>query len=206
MQPEEQKEKDIHAYDFILDTPEPVEPPLSSRINKRKLTVVLIIISLLLAVFSAVFLTALSRLNKEANETQRAKLTEIAQQQTEISRITELGSERAERSKTRNRLEAIGNNMETSREKILKTVEARGALPTEEELAVKEDIGVTEQLDKADTYQNYDETLDKILDQKLLEYQRLLLAAEGGANQEERQLLQELYKETDAILGLVDQQ
>lgn len=201
MPPNEQQKPDNSSYDFILAAEEPKPGSLWSRINKKKLIFGLI----LLTIFATVFLSVLYKLNTEANNVQRQKLLAVAQSQTEIKRIAQIGADKAASQQTQSRAEAISKSIETSLQQNKEFMIARGLNPDETTLNSKKNTQLDEQLKKAETYQNYDKTLNSILDKLFIEYQRDILAAMDGANATEEGKLQADYKEADSILGLVDQ-
>jgi hypothetical protein len=190
------------SYDFILKTEEPKPPSLFARLNKKNILIFIILI----CVFLTVFLVVLSKLNEQANMAQRKKLIEIAQYQTEISRLATIGSDQAEKAQTQARAQAIRSNMDESLKGTENLLNARGGTFDETTLSGKKNSQSDDQLAKANTYKTFDKTFDKLIDKTFLDYQRALLSATATGNNQEKQVLQADYKEADAILGLVDQQ
>lgn len=201
MPPDQSQSDEVKpSYDFILNTPNQEEPPLSQRFDKMKLAAVAFVVVLISLIGILIMITMQSR----AAEQQRAKLTEVAQHQTEIIRLADIGTKEADSSRTKQRAEAISRSVSNSLSETTEMLDARGVQPSEDELAKLKDGSIDAALAKADQFNGFDRAFDKAMEKRLTDYQRSLLAAEKDANTEEYQALEKAYNEANSILGLVD--
>lgn len=201
MPPNKQTPVDSTSFDFILGTPEPEPVPFLKRVN-----IVRIIIAIVaLIVFIIIFAVVMSNLSAKANQDQQNRLIYIEQLQTEIMRTAAIGEVRSTDSDIKTRSKAINSGITDARTKVQALLEARNGSTTDDELNALVDPKTDDLLQKAEQYTNFDETYTKIINAKIVEYQQAILAAEKSGTKTEKQILEENYKDADAMLGLVDQ-
>jgi hypothetical protein len=200
MQPQKPTSSNGSEYDFIINTDAAQEPETASRFSKKRLLIVLAVISLGLIVAMLLLFDTRTR----ANLAQKDRLIEIAQMQTEIKRIAAIGAEKSDTERTKSRAQAIESRMEESIKTTESLMNAREVSYDEELLKAKEDSTINEDLDKTAEFSTFNRAYTKVMDTKLLEYQRLLLAAKDKGNGEESQAFQAAYDDTNAMLGLID--
>ena len=201
MSPDQNKPSESPSYDFILQAETPNTQSPWQRLNKK----VLVIIGAALLFIIVVVMMILSSMSAQASDQQKKRLLGIAEQQTEIIRVAEIGSNDSSNTKTQARAQAIKDSLESSLNDTNQLLQARGFQPAEDELNAAQNSATDQALKKADAYGNFDKTFEKIIDTQLLEYQRAVLAAQKSGNQQEQQLLGSAYDEANSILGLVDQ-
>ena len=188
-------------YGFILQTEAPEPAPAIQRVDKKKLFVLIV---LLLAAITAAVVIGLT-LRSRANEAQKLRLVELAQTQAEIIRTAEIGAEKAERVPNKQRAAAIAASLGGSLQETKNLMSARQAATDDQTLAAKKNKETDDLLTRATYNGSFDRTFTKIIDLKLLAYQRSLLAAYESGSAEEKAALEEAYKDADAMLGLSDQ-
>jgi len=200
MPPEKQIQSDSSSYDFILNAGDPPKESLWSKIDKKRVIIFVIFVIIFIIICSIVF-TIISNKN---NLTQQSRLLTVAQSQNEVIRTSELGYERITDPDLKKRVQNIDTTLKKAVENTKIMIYDRGDNVEESQLTANQDNGTEDLLNKAETYGNYDETLDKVLNTKLTAYQQALLIAEKSSNKAEKSALEANYKEADAMLGLVD--
>ncbi len=202
MPPTQTPQKDSPDYEFILQAEEPTPKHWTTRVNKNRLIIFMIIFG-----FTAVMLTlVLSSMNAQKNEAQTQRLIEIAQMQQEISRVAALGAEGAQKPAVKDRAEAIQKGMDESAKATLSLLASRGVSADDPRLNGEEDSSADKALTSATEFATFDKTFDKLIDAKIVSYQRALLVAEEAGNSDEKAQFQQAYSEADSMLGLVDEQ
>lgn len=201
MNPEQQTPSQNSSYDFILATPEPPKKTFSEKLNKKALAIALAIIAALLLVGLISWVDARAK----ASKAQVARMTSIAQMQTEIIRVANTGLEKTSDEDTRSRAQAIKDTLETSLQSTLQLLEARGTTLDEETLNATADEEIDSTLEKTIEFGQFDRSFGKVLDAQLLDYQQLLVQAEKAGNSEEQSIFQAQYDEANSMLGLVDE-
>lgn len=202
MNPEQQTTKQNASYDFILDTAqEPEKKPFRERINKKAVVIAVAILLLAITIGLISWFDAQSK----AAEDQVNRLVSIAQLQTEISRTSNIGIEKAQKDDTRERSQAIKSNIDDGLKETLSLLSDRGATPDRKILSKLEDKSIDSALEKTVEFGKFDKSFEKIIDAQILDYQRTLLEAIENGNLNERQVLQKLYDQANAMLGLTDE-
>ncbi len=201
MGPEQQIPNQKPSYDFILQTPEPEKKSFSDKLNKKALFIALGIILALILVGMVTLIDA----QRKAAEVQVDRLISIAQMQTEISRVSDLGIEKAEDEDTRSRAQAINDSIDASLQQTLDLLKARGVTPDDDVLNQTADTEVDSTLEKTIEFKQFDRSFEKVIDALLVDYQQLLLQANKGGNAEEQAVIESQYDEANSMLGLVDQ-
>lgn len=201
MNPEEQqKPKDQSSYDFILNAQEPPPPSFMARLNKKHL----IIFGAILGAILIIALMIMSTINTQANNEQKDRLVAVAQYQTEIGRIAEIGAEKAEDSTSQTLAEEIKSSMDESLEITQQLLRNRGANLDDVDFQAKENGEIDTQLDDSVESNNFDKTFDEIIKTNLEDYQLVLTSTENKANDTEKMVLQEAYNEAVLILEQID--
>lgn len=201
MGPEQQAPQQNPSYDFILDTPEPEKKSFSEKLNKKALIIALLIILAL----TVVGLVALIDSQAKAAQQQVNRLVSIAQMQTEISRVADLGITQAEDEDTQSRAQAVKDSIDEALQQTLSLLEARGVTPDEEVLSATADEEVDSTLEKTVEFNQFDRSFEKVLDAQIVDYQQLLLQASKAGNADEQQVLEQQYAKANSMLGLVDE-
>ncbi len=200
MPPTQTPQKDSPDYDFILQAEEPAPKHWTTRLNKNRLIIFMVLFGFALVIFTLV----MSSINAQKNEAQKQRLIEIVQMQQEISRVAALGVEGAQKPAVKDRAEAIQKGMDESAKATLGMLALRGVSADDESLKGEEDVEADEALSSAAEFATFDKTFDKLIDAKIVTYQRALIVAEKSANSEEKAQLNKSYGEADSMLGLVD--
>lgn len=192
---------DNTSYDFILKTEEPKQKPLLSRLNKKRLLLLMAIIATCLIILGIV----MSSLNAKADAAQKQRLVQIAQMQTEIVRLAGIGAEKAVKPENQSRARAIRDGISSSLDATIKMLGYRGETPSDEILSATKNPESDNNLNKAAVYGSFDKTFEKLIDNQILDYQRLVLEADKAGSPSEQQTLEAAYNQANSILGLVDQ-
>lgn len=200
MPPTETQQKDSPDYEFILKAEDPQPTHWTARLNRKKLIIFMIIFGFILLMLVLI----MSSLQGQANEAQKQRLIEIAQMQTEISRVAAIGAQGAQKPAVKDRAEAIQKGMDESVKSTLGLLAVRGVSSDDEKLIGDEDTSADEALNSAAEFATFDKTFDKLIDAKIVTYQRALIVAEKSGNSAEKQQLQAAYDQADSMLGLVD--
>lgn len=201
MATDEPTTSDNTSYDFILKTEEPEQKPLLSRLNKKRLLIFMAVIATCLITLGIV----MSSLNAKADAAQKQRLVQIAQLQTEIVRVAGIGAEKAVKPENQSRARAIRDGIGSSLDTTIKLLGFRGETPTDETLAATKNPETDTSLDKAAVYGTFDRTFEKLIDKQILDYQRVVLAADKAGNTSERKAMESAYNQANSMLGLVDQ-
>lgn len=200
MPPTQTPQKNSPDYDFILQAEEPAPKHWTTRVNKNRLIIFMVLFG-----FAAVMLTlVMSSINGQKNEAQTQRLIEIAQMQQEISRVAALGVEGAQKPAVKQRAEAIQKGMDESAKATLSLLAARGVSADDQRLTGEEDTAADEALTSATEFATFDKTFDKLINAKIVSYQRALLTADKSGNSNEQAQFQKAYGEADSMLGLVN--
>lgn len=200
MSPEQQTQQPDPSYDFILQTPEPPKKTFAEKLNKKALVIALLIILAL----TTVGLIALVDSQAKASEEQIKRLTSVAQMQTEISRVADIGLAQAEDEDTQERAQAIKDAIDEALQQTLGLLEARGVKPDEEILTATADEEIDSTLEKTVEFNQFDRSFEKVIDALLVDYQQLLLQASKAGNADEQQICEQQYDTANSMLGLVD--
>lgn len=201
MGPEQQTPQQNSSYDFILQTPEPEKKSFSEKLNKKALIIAL----LLILALTTVGLIALVDSQAKAAQQQVNRLISIAQMQTEISRVADLGIAQAEDEDTQARAQAVNDSIDEALEQTLTLLEARGVTPDEETLNATVDKEIDSTLEKTVEFNQFDRSFEKVIDAQIVDYQQLLLQASKAGNADEQQALEQQYSKANSMLGLVDE-
>jgi hypothetical protein len=183
-----------NPYDFILkDAPKPKRNLLGGGSFKSRL---LIIAGggLLLLVLAIVFISVLSSGNKGVNQ----QLLELAQEQTEIMRVSEIGIEKARSADTKNLATTIKYSVTSSRNDVLSIINKKS---TDKALTLKKNSSTDQTLDTAATNNNFDAVFTETMSNTLKTYQanvRTIYNATG--NQKTKQTLSDTYNSAGVLI------
>lgn len=188
-----------HRMDFILQTETP--KPMSFW-SKLASPAGLLILSLSLAVIGLFAALAIVLTNQKNNE-QAEKLAAITQTQNEIIRIADLAEDQASEESTKKRAREISATVTKSYKNISELLVNRQAGSLESQAIT--DSETDSMLVEAIRNRTFDETFNELIDDKLFDYQRLLLEVQSGSSDEERAVLETAYTDVDKLLGLYDE-
>lgn len=201
MQPDQNNKSDPKRLDFImqteLDKPKSLREKLQSKAGLALGAVVIVFISIVLIAFA---MTS-SKNNKE----QDARLMAIAKAQSEIIGLSELATEQASQSSTKELASNIHDATSSSFEQVKAMLETRGTTIDEDTFASESNPETDSQLVESLKNKEFDDTFSSIIEEDLLNYQTLLVEAQKNANESEAKQLEDAYNNVDKILGLQDE-
>lgn len=184
-----------NQYDFIMNAPKQQRGPKVSGIKSRVLLVIIgLIVLLIIAVIANKILTA-------GSSAQAAKMTEVAQAETELIRVASLGIDTAKDRDTLNHAATIKATIQSSQNQTKKLLEKRGVKGKglTKKLSASKNSKSDDKLEEARRNNRYDETFNTLIDKQLTDYQKTLKAAFGGASKSEKILLEKSSKNAERL-------
>ena len=196
-----QSVQDPHQLDFIMQTEVPKPKSFWSRLKSKTGAVFIALSLVLISILVAIPLI----LQNQANNDQLEKLVSVAQSQTEIIRIARLAESQAKESTTKSRASNIVSTMEGSLGETKVLLQKRNADTQSLVLEGKKNSQTDSTLVDAIQNNNFDTVFSDLIDQKLLEYQSLLLEVQQTSNKDEKGSLEKAYTDVNDLLGLFDE-
>jgi FlaG/FlaF family flagellin (archaellin) len=167
-------------YDFILGSDQQPKRGIDFSQNKGARFAVIAVIVIIVIILAMVISSFLGKESKAQGQ----RLLEVAQAQTEIIRVTALGTKQeAKDLKTRNFALNTQLSVETSQIQVKKSLAAHGM----GEKSISKKLGATKNaktdaaLKEATQNNRFDETFKTLLAKQLSDYQKLLKTASGSA-------------------------
>ena len=203
MQPDQNqdsnKPNDEHRLDFIMETEVPKEKTLAQKLKSPAGLVLLVVGSLLLLGLILLFVV----LGQKANDEQVERLTAVMSSQEEVIRLSELAQQQAGSASVKDQASRILDVVSGDRDNIKQFLNQRGSSPSARQS--EENSASDSQILQAIRENNFDEAYSSLIEEQLLEYQRLLLVAAEGANDEETKFLNSSYEKVNELLGVADE-
>jgi hypothetical protein len=193
---------DKHRMDFILNTELPKPKTWREKLRSPAGIVLLLIATLVLAVVIAIPIVV----SKQNNQAQIDKLAAVHQAQKKVVSFSQFIQQKAESASMVARAQTVENAINKQSSAVQMELIKRGAseavisAPPTESSQSQADRAIGE----AFRNDNLDQAFGKLLDEQLIEYQRLLLAAQNGSSEAERLDLEKAYQDVNKLLGLVD--
>lgn len=204
MQPDQNqdsnKPNDEHRLDFIMETEVPKEKTLAQKLKSPAGLVLLVVGSLLLLGLILLFVV----LGQKANDEQVERLTAVMSSQEEVIRLSELAQQQGGSASVKGQAARILDVVSGDRDNLKQFLSQRGSSPSAGQS--EENSASDSQIVQAIRENNFDEVYSSLIEEQLLEYQRLLLAAAKGANDEETKFLNSSYEKVNELLGVADQE
>ncbi len=129
-------------------------------------------------------------------------LTELAQQQTEIIRIADIGADKGRSSETRALAYTIKLTVTSDSTSTLASLKKSGRTLSPKDLSLKKDSKTDQLLASADKGNTFDETFVKKINSMLETYQKSVKTAfDSSTKTAEKQLLNNQYRNAGTILA-----
>lgn len=189
-----------NQYDFILNPEQPkanggIFGPDSSKATKIAVVAIGAIFLIILAV---VFMNLLTRGSKQATN----RLVSIAQEQSEISRISSIGVTNARTSPTKGYANSVKLSIDTSQKDILGLLSKRGLKTDQKLLNKKQDKKTDKKLEDARLTNRFDDVFSQIVHYQLSSYRSHLESAyKDTASASEKDVLKKNIASADILLG-----
>lgn len=154
-------------------------------------------------IFLVILVTIVSSfLNKDA-AAQTQRLTEVAQAQTEIIRVSTLAKDKAKAEETRSYALNTKLSVESSQQQIKKSLAARGVKEKglNKKLSAGKNPKTDAALDEAEKNNRFDETFKAIMNQQLKDYQKLLNGAYASGTTSEKKALADSFENAALLIG-----
>ena len=188
-----------NQYDFIMNPSHPPKRRFDFH-NNLKARIAVVAVLLILGVIVATVVS--SFLNKDA-QAQAQRLTEVAQAQSEIIRVSALPKDKAKKEDTRNFALNAKLSVESSQQEIRKVLAKRGVneKTLNKQLSASKNAKTDAALDEATKNNRFDETFMAIMNQQLKDYQKLLNGAFASGNSSEKKVIAASYESAGRLVG-----
>ena len=152
----------------------------------------------LLIIIAIVFFSVISGGGKGATQ----QLVEIAQEQTEIIRVADIGVTKAKGPTAKNLAITIKYSITTAQNDLLVVLEKLGSKPGAKILVLKKNANTDKVLDAAAANNNFDETFTETMKSELVAYQvDLKKAYDAASSQTTKQVLADSYNGAGVLIG-----
>jgi hypothetical protein len=193
-----------NPYDFFLkdngNQPTPGKFNLPNGNSTKQRALLIVGGGLLLLIVGLLFMSILS----SGSKSNTTLLLEVAQEQTEIVRVANLGIlEKAVRnSDTINLATNTALSVESSQQQVIGILTKSGSKVNPKQLAMKKNVKTDAALSSAAQSNNYDAVFVDILQKSLKNYQRILKNSyDATKNPVDRKVLSDAFKGTGILLG-----
>lgn len=181
-------------YDFIMNSP---QPKRSFGSMKQRIIMVVVggLVLLTIAIAAFALLSGSGGSNIE-------KLTDLAQQQTEIARIADIGTQKSTSAATKNLAFTTKLSLLSSKQQTVSFLAKKGTTLKDKQLTLKKNSATDQRLNDAASNNTFDATFTKLLTDELTSYRTALLAQfKNTTNSVERQLLQDGFNGASILLN-----
>lgn len=186
-----------NPYDFIMNPQQPQRGPRFG--NSMAARIIIVVGGIILGI---IIIAVIASILSGGDKDQTKRLTEIAQAQSEIIRVSALGKENAKDTKAQ--ALAINTNVSvlSSQQEVKKLLNTRGVKEKaiSKELAASKNSKNDQALDEAKKNNRYDETLITILNKQLTDYQTLLKSAYDSGTKKERDTLTKAFESAGKLV------
>jgi hypothetical protein len=181
-------------YGFIMNSP--ARPPKQPLAMKARILVVGGGLILLIIIFVIV-----SSLLSSGQKAQRDIYVQLAQKQTEMIRISTIGSKKAKTLQAKSYAITTRVSLESSQKQTTALITKRGLKEKNlnKSLALSKNVKVDTELETAEKNNRFDETFMKIMETQLSDYQKLLNQAASGASANERKSLEAAFSQVAVL-------
>jgi len=188
-----------NPYEFITN---PAPPPRRKLNLGNSMGARFALIAGAVILFIIVAVVVSSFFNRE-NKAQVERLTEVAQSQSEIIRISALADKKAKDIKTRNLAANTRLSVESSQQEVKKLLNGRGvgSKGLDKKLGAGKNTKTDATLDEAARNNRYDETFAAVIEKQLADYQKLLTAAHQSGTANEKKTLSALFQNSKLLAG-----
>lgn len=188
-------------YDFIINTDHASKPKrLPGGGNSMRSRILLVAGGIMiLLVVGVIVMNLLSSGDKHA----RTQLTELAQTQAEIIRVSEIGQEKARQPVTKNLAITTGLSLKSDQTELVATLAKQNIKLSAAQLAGGKNAKTDSILGTAEQSNRFDEIYMQTLNTLLIGYQKQLSTAYEGTTK--KQLRETLKKQYDHSLILINQ-
>lgn len=185
-----------NQYDFILDNKKPKKSLIpTGGSKKQRIVVFLIFIGVVLAIFGLIF----GLIFRGGGASQ--SLTQLAQQQQELIRISTIGTEEGRSRETLSFAYNTQLSLMSSQQETLVRLSTLRKAPNAKELAEGVQPSIDQELSRAQQADRFDEVFTTVLRRELTAYQRAIQAAGNEVSAPaDRELLAQLHQETEQLL------
>ena len=131
-----------------------------------------------------------------------AQLTDIAEQQTEIARVADIGVQKATSTATKNLAHTTKLSMISGQQQTVALLKKQGHKVSSKQLAIKQNSTTDQQLNDAAANNNFDATFTKLLTDELNSYRQSLSTTYKASNSSsERALLLDDFNGAALLVG-----
>lgn len=181
-------------YDFIMNSPQPKKGFGSM---KQRLLIVLVGGLVLLTIIIVVFAMLSGSGGSSVDN-----LTSLAQQQTEIARIADIGVQKSTSDATKNLAYTTKLSLLSSQQQTVAFLAKKGKKLNEKTLALKKNSTTDQRLSDAESNNTFDETFTKLLNDELTSYRTAVQAEfKTSTNNAERLILQDSFNGTSLLIA-----
>lgn len=180
-----------NPYQFIVDTDHTKKKPLIPAGSSKQTRILVVLAGLfVLLIFGYVIMTLLS----SASNAGKAEVLKVAQQQTEIIRISKIGLDRAQSTATKNLAMTTNLSLQSDQATLVSAAKASGATIATSELVLGKNAKTDTVLTTAEQSNKFDEVFTKTLQAQLTEYQKSLkIAYDKADNKKLKQTLSDQF-------------
>lgn len=186
-----------NPYDFIMNSGTPKKSFGSGSSMAQRILIVAVGAMLLLIGVIVVF----SILTKGGSSAS-AQLTELAQQQTEIARVADIGVQKATSPATKNFAHITKLSMISGQQQTIAFAAKQGHKINDKQLALKQSNTIDQRLNDAASNNSFDATFVKLLGDQLNSYRQSVLNTYKTSNNiKERSMLQDYFSSVNILIG-----
>lgn len=187
-----------NQYDFILNKQ---QPQRSFNGGSKKARIILVVAGIIIFIILAVIA---NKILNAGDSAQTQRLTDVAKAETELIRVSTLGITTAKDRDTIAFASTVKLSVQSSQNQTKKLLEKRGinSKKFSKLMPTSKNSKTDTQLIDAGRNNRYDETFMAILDKELIDYQKLLKAANDGGKPSEQKVLASSFANVGQLLPL----
>lgn len=194
------QQQNQNPYDFILNAG---QGPQRGGPSKAKRILIVAVLGMLLLTIGIVVMGLLSSAGKEGRQT----LLSIAQQQEELVRVADMGTQKARSPIAQNLAITTKLSIASAQKDLLDYMRAQGIKTGPKELALGKNSKTDDELTAAEQNNRYDEALTATLQKQLNAYQNSLRKAHSeAAGKSGKELLSTAYNHAGLLLNKPENQ
>lgn len=184
-----------NPYDFIMQEPHKPKHKITGGSSLKSRVLVVVGGAVALIVLAILFFTVIAGGNKGINQ----KLLELAQEQTEIVRLADIGIEKARSADTKNLATTIKYSVTSSLNDVLAIIKKKS---TDKNLTVTKNSATDQTLDTAATNNNFDAVFTETMATKLKTYQTNIRSIyDTTENQNTRRVMSDAFNSVGVLLA-----
>lgn len=166
-------------YDFIMNTDHKPKKPLVPSGNSKQSRIIIVVVAAFVLIIAVIVVFSLI---SSAGNAGKDELIKAAQQQSEILRISKLGTDRARGTSAKNLATTTSLSLQSDQTTLLASLKSHGIKLSSKDLALGKNAKTDTILTTAEQSNKFDEVFTQTIQAELVTYQKTLKAAYDKAD------------------------